>query len=467
MMDNLNKNLNEKDIYEAFNDMDFDEKEFKDIPIEMSEIQKRKLKNNLNKKIKGKKSKKIKIATTAAAVTLCCLIGIGMAAPGFAKDIPVLRSIVQTMNDKYGVQGDYQKYSQIINKTVYSNGMGVTINEVLCDDSQLIISYTVKSDKKIKGLDQQIGDLFLGNNIKINGKTEHFGGGMQWDYLDDNTLIGVCEIDVGRKKMPKKFNIDLNISQIFNVKGKWNFAFSASKDEIMAKTKVFNPNTKIEFPNSKIIVEKVMFSPINTSIFIKGDYKDREKFNHITMGIFDYDNWFILDDKGRKLSNKGASGGTAQGIFKTYDFEYKFDFESSKDIPKYLTVIPCEIQKGNAKIQQVKKVIDDKYPIELNQGKIGNLIIKDLKYENDKTIIEYTADGKFPDFQASHLYIKDEKGEMIKPYNEFNKKRDENNPKEFTLEVPRLEKGKKYFLCTNTLDNFEFKEEYMFKIPLE
>lgn len=477
-MTDTNKNLNEKDIYEAFNNMDFDESEFKNIPVEMSEMQKRRLKNNLNKQIKGEKGKKLKIATTAAAVTLCCFIGISMAAPGFAKEIPVLRSIVQTINDKYDIQGEYQKYSQIVNKTVYNNGMGFTINEVLCDDSELIISYTVKSDKKIKGLD--IASLFLGNNIKINGKTEHFGGGMQWDYLDDNTLIGVCEIDVERKNMPKKFNIDLNISQIFGVKGKWDTAFTVSRNELMSKTTVFNSNTKVELPNSKIVVEKVMLSPINTSIFIKGDYKDKNK-DRYRGNMFDYDYWFVFDDKGNELSQKGSGGGT-EGLFSKYDFHYKYDFQSLKNIPKYLTVVPCEItptieggitedgkafEKANKEVKKIKKAIDGKYPVELSQGKIGSLIIKEIKNEKDKTLIKYTANGKVPNFQSTYLYIEDEKGERIKSYNEFNRKMDENNSKEFILEVPRLENGKRYFLCTDTLDNYEFKEEYMFKIPLE
>lgn len=51
---------------------------------------------------------------------------------------------MQTLNNKYGNRGDYAKYSEIINKSVSNNGITITINEVIADDSKLVISYTLK-----------------------------------------------------------------------------------------------------------------------------------------------------------------------------------------------------------------------------------------------------------------------------------------------------------------------------------
>ncbi len=61
-----------------------------------------------------------------------------------------MNSIIQKLNNKYGNKGDYAKYSEIINKSVSNNGITITINEVIADDSKLIIGYTLKGDKKIK-----------------------------------------------------------------------------------------------------------------------------------------------------------------------------------------------------------------------------------------------------------------------------------------------------------------------------
>jgi len=80
---------------------------------------------------------------------------------------------MQILNNKYGNKGDYAKYSEIINKSVSNNGITITVNEVIADDSKLVISYTLKSDKKIKDL-----EVFgLGRFLKINGKTFSSRGG--------------------------------------------------------------------------------------------------------------------------------------------------------------------------------------------------------------------------------------------------------------------------------------------------
>ncbi|NMA57811.1 DUF4179 domain-containing protein, partial [Clostridium cochlearium] len=186
--------MNDKDIYETFNYMNFDEKEYENIPVEMNEIEKKRIKKNLIKNIKENKSmKKAKIAITAAAITLVCGVGIVGAAPDTLKNVPILNSIVQKFNDQSGYNGDFQKYVQAVGQTVKNNGIKITINEALCDDSQLIIGYTIKGDQNIKKLvNNGAGMPFLGNDIKINGKQEHFGGGLSIDYLDDNSIIAVC-----------------------------------------------------------------------------------------------------------------------------------------------------------------------------------------------------------------------------------------------------------------------------------
>ncbi|BDR81495.1 hypothetical protein N072000002_16770 [Clostridium tetani] len=460
--------MNNKDIYEAFNYMNFDEKEYENIPIEMNEIEKKRIKKNLIKNIKENKSmKKTKIAITAAAITLVCGVGIVGAAPDTLKNVPILNSIVQKLNDQSGYKGDFQKYVQAIGQTVKNNGLEITINEALCDDSKLIIGYTVKGDRDKKQLvSNGVGMPFLGNNIKINGKKEHFGGGLRIDHLDDNSIIAVCEMDLENKKLPKDFNVDLNIKEAFNIKGIWDFSFSVSKEDVEAKTTTFKPGTKIKLTGANIKIDKVMFSPINTSILLNGNYTDKKEAMKHGDGIFPYSDWFVFDDKGVEIAWKGAGGGT-KGLLPN-KFNYKYDFEVVKNIPKHLTVIPFKYNGyGKEKPEYVTKSLDSKYPIELNQGKIGKLIIKEVQNKEDKTIIKYRAEGKVPYFQAQNLSVKDELGEYIKPYEGYYTQRDKDNPNEFTLVLDKLKPNKKYFISTSILDDYELKEEYSFKIRLQ
>ncbi|MCS4463529.1 hypothetical protein JTT01_01995 [Clostridium botulinum] len=93
-------------------------------------------------------------------------------------------------------------------------------------------------------------------------------------YIDDYTYIGSEEIHTSIPEN-KKFNIDVNITEVSDIKGKWNFAFSASKEEISRESTVFKPNQKLDLPDSNGTIHKVVFSPIDTSIFITGYGKNK------------------------------------------------------------------------------------------------------------------------------------------------------------------------------------------------
>lgn len=478
MKNNKKINLEEKELCKLFNEIKFEEIELNNIEEEVDIIQKDRIKKNLNNKIKGEnRSNKLKYISIAAAITLVFSIGIVTTSPPFAKNIPVLNSIIQTLNNKYGNKGDYAKYSEIINKSVSNNGITITINEVIADDSKLIIGYTLKSDKKIKDL-----EVFgLGGFLKINGKTFSSGGSSCGDYIDDYTYIGSEEIHTSIPK-DKKFNIDLNITEVSDIKGKWDFAFSASKEEIFRESTVFKPNQKLDLPDSIATIDKVVFSPIDTSIFITGNGKNKNIKAGPNGGMFDYRYWVAYDDNGVELIPKGLGGGKFD--FNKNIFSSEMQYVKTKSIPKYLTIIPCKIipSEGGGgrrdkngketlitietkKPKEISKVIDGVYPIELSQGKMGKLIINDIKTENNKTIVKYIAKGKAPYFQAEDLLIKDDQGKCVE-IKDYIRRKDEENPNEFTKVFEGLNPNKQYTIFTNDFDNVEFREDLKFKIEL-
>ncbi|WPC41692.1 DUF4179 domain-containing protein [Clostridium sp. JS66] len=474
-MNNKDFNLEEKDIYKLFNEIRMEESEFNEMEEEISTIEKERIKKNLNKKIKGQKGfKKLKCGSIAAAISLISIIGIGTASSAFAENIPVLSSITQTLNDKFGFHGEYEKYSQVVNKSVKDKGITFTLNEVLADDSKVVIGYTIKSDKKIS--DEEA--MFVLSSVKINGKMSSGShGSSTGNYIDDYTYVGTEEIHTKIPQDSNKFNVDLNVSEIGNVKGKWNFAFSISKEELLKNSTVFKPNKKIDFPDSSATIDKVVFSPIDTSIFLSGKSKTKRSGGH---GLLDYDYWIAFDDKGIELTPKGLGGGS--GNLNDGNFSCEMDYVHMKSIPKYLTIVPCKITPSGGggvsvdkngketpiKVEtrepkEISKVIDGIYPIELPQGKMGKVIIKEIKTENNKTIVKYTAQGKAPYFQAQDILIKDDKGKNIK-IRDYNLRKDENNPNEFTKTFEALDPNKKYTIYTNDLSNVDFGENLKFTI---
>ena len=198
--------------------------------------------------------------------------------------------------------------------------------------------------------------------------------------------------------------------------------------------------------------------------------------------MFDYRYWVAYDDNGVELIPKGLGGGKFD--FNENIFFSEMQYVKTKSIPKYLTIIPCKIipSEGGGvrrdkngketpitietkKPKEISKVIDGVYPIELSQGKMGKLIINDIKTENNKTIVKYIAKGKAPYFQAEDLLIKDDQGKCVE-IKDYIRRKDEENPNEFTKVFEGLNPNKQYTIFTNDFDNVEFREDLKFKIEL-
>lgn len=472
--------MNEKDLYKLFNHIKTDESEFDNIEEEISTMKKKRIMKNLNKKIKGKRNWNIiKYSSTAAALALVALIGINTVSPSFAENIPVIGSVVQALNEKMGIYGDYAEYSQIVDKTVTDKGIGVTVNEVIADGSRLIIGYTVKSNDK---LEDDGSNLDLTSDFKINGKRIDGGGSAMGNYIDDYTYIGSETVNISLLKIPEEFKIDLKISNIMNTKGRWDFAFNASKEEITKNSTVFKPNQQIDFPDSIVTIDKVEFSPIGTYISLSGDYKvEPDEFDD---SIFEYDYWLAYDDKGVELTSNGIGSGSSGGN-EPKDFHSEMEYVKVDDIPKYLTIIPLkvtptggggisfdsdgketpfEIETKEAK--EISEIIDGVYPKELPQGEFGKLVINDIATIGNTTTVTLTVEGKTPHFQAKRLNIKDDQGETIRFRNRAIL-RDCQNPNEFIIEFEALDPSEEYYLNTTDFANIEFDENMEFRIKLE
>jgi len=472
-MNSKNYGLTEKDIYRLFNHVRFEDGELGDLTADADAVPKERIKQALTGRIRRQRT--VKLLTSglaAAALVFFCLIGIGTALPSLAANVPVLNSIIQALNDRSGYHGAYADYSQIVNKSVTSNGLTLTINEVLADDSKLIVGYTVQGVDKINNL----GDICLVSNTKINGKLYSSTGGGAGKFLDEYTYVGYEDVHPQPMVAAQVLNINFNVFEIAGRSGRWNFAFSASKDELSKQSIVFRPNNVLDFPSSRATVDRVVFSPIDTAIFISGKYKTPKKAG-TPYSIIDYDYWLVYDDQGVELVPKSVGGGSSDG----QNMNCEMDFDSVKDIPKYLTVIPCKItpsMEGGGEVggpmtvtrgiepKEVSHIIDGTYPIELAQGKLGRLIIRGIKTVDNKTTVEYTAEGMAPYFQGTNLFIKDDRGEIVVAEN-YNIRRNDQQPNEFTLEFPALDPNRRYTIYTNFFDNVAIRDDLKFRIELD
>jgi hypothetical protein len=462
-MDGKDFILAEKDIYRLLNEVKLDLNEFTDAETPMPETLKKRLKQSLLPRAgSGRGRKRASKALFAAAVSLMLLIGAGMASPALAKNIPVVNSIFQVLNEKFGYHEGYIPYSQLVAKSVTDQGITLTINEALADDSKLIIGYTVKSAGKIKDLQGVTLIAFL----KINGSSGGGGSGTG-EYLDDTTFIGSEEINYDSPSFSDLLKVDLNVDELMGVKGRWDFSFTVSKAELVKKTTVFKPNNQMNLPEGPLTFDKVVFTPIDSTLYFSGNFSNQDTGANLMDKIAAYQ-WIVFDDQGTELIPRGGSLGGNSNLLFGRDFQGTAQFEKVSHIPQYLTVIPYRLPVTAAKKDpgQNLKEIDGNYPLELSQGKMGKLIIQGIETENGQTVIRYTAEGKAPYFQGERLYVKDAAGESVPPQS-YDIRKDEGHPNDFTMVFPAFAQAKPYFVGTTQFTDIDFLDDLKFKITLQ
>lgn len=441
-----------------------------DEDINLDDLKKKRLKKELMKKIcvKNKKRNVCKIAATCV-----CALTVFFTIPVFAKNIPGIKSIIQVLNGSSDDLGEYEKYSKLVNKSITSNGITLTINEIECDKRSLMIGYTIKSKGNIKDIivqdisDKRFKTFSFIKFFKVNSKRAESGSshGTIGKYIDNHTYINSETLDNGSTDFPSDFKVDLDINDIYGIKGNWNFKFSVSQEDMLKNTKEFTPNKFVKLPDADITIKNVSFTPINTFINFDGKYSkggEEDVRKQRIIGYMPYEHFFVFDDKGNEIVSKGNSATISTG---SRDFYYNCNFVSSKYIPKYLTVIPYRTKYNKSGTQKIVKDINGVYPIELSQGKFGEIVINKITTENDKTIVNYSVKGLVPIFRSNGIYIVDDKDNVVDSLGES--KKIEGNPNNYIMEFKALDKNRKYKIVTNDLSDIEIREDLKFKIDLK
>lgn len=328
-----------KNIYEQFNNIEFDIDKLNSTNIEIDELTKNKLKKNLKYQTKKDRKKKIYKRTAISVASFLLIFSLAYrneSFVAFARNIPILGSIFETFEytDK---KADFNSYSQKIGETQKSNGYELTFNEVVFDDYRLMMTYTIKSKEKITIQDcmsQGFPTTTLEDNPKMNNTTKlnnkNLIGGGSGDAINiDEHTIQILEIrDINDLNLGNNVILDIDIKKIKNTIGSWKFKIPITKEKISKNIKTFNPNIKIQVPGvqkkeTTLIIYEVSFSPISTNICFKS--KDEVKLSEVT----------FKDENGNIIESLGSSTSINYG---KSVFEIIYELETMKEIPNKIFV---------------------------------------------------------------------------------------------------------------------------------
>lgn len=306
-------------IYKYLNDIDMDIEGINSIDAELDDITKKRIKKNLNNSVRISNGKGLISKGIVVVVSLLVTFLLIIPKPSlvtFASNIPALNTLFQKFGLGYG--GDFQDYTQIIDKAKKDKGYEVKINEIVMDDFSFKLIYTIKCPEKVLTFIDQKGSSFPhtpGKTIKIKGKDFTAGSGGTHRIIDDYTVQVIEDYDIDNINIPKNFNMEINFKEINNIKGNWDFNFSVSKEKISKNIKTYYPNKQLEIQNSNgkkvsLTFEKISSSPISTAILVKSNNE------------FNYNKLIFKDEQGNIIEPSGSSLEANNGVFTAL---YKFD----------------------------------------------------------------------------------------------------------------------------------------------
>lgn len=200
------------------------------IPSQIDDI----INQNIQRAIRDKQkpARKHRKMITALVASLLLFMVLGISNPAIASNIPFIKNIFEVLQDGFRYPGNYSKYSEFVGETVYSNGIAVTVADVLCDGEMLHITYIIKKDtpfpyRQITGDDGNILFDIQALNVKLlaadlkNGDTLiSFAGDsyINGKFIDDDTFIGVTSysLEYLNVELPTEFSFNVLITEITN-----------------------------------------------------------------------------------------------------------------------------------------------------------------------------------------------------------------------------------------------------------
>lgn len=275
--------MNEKDIYKLLNNIDIEDEimEFEDI----SEIEKEKIKRDIKSDVRFKSKNKNKnnsknkkyIAVAAASLIVISSFNSSIPKTIYAKTMSTLDNISLSISELLNTNNDISDYATTINKSIEYDGVNIKLGDVIIDDDQLIITSLVEVE------DTSIDNISFDYNIKINGKTIKEGssfGSTGKIEKDSNIFSDVRYISVDKDLLDEdKLNLDLSINKVYlsrentetnkKVKGKWDYSFTATTEELRKDTNVLNINEKFTIGKNEYEIENIIINPVNQIIKVK------------------------------------------------------------------------------------------------------------------------------------------------------------------------------------------------------
>ena len=367
-----------KDIYELLNEIDIDEKEFEE--MEVTELEKAKVKKELKKSLHEKKKGKSWKRNIAAAAVIIGLSAstFGLTFPATAGNIPVIGDIFRFLdNGRTGLYDEYKEYSTEINMAEESKGITVTINDAIYDGKTVSITYSIETEQDLGN------DPMIYGTLDIKGSTGQ-AGTSAISKIDENHYVGLITASSMNLRNEDTVKIKWNLGSITipekqeEIKGKWNFALTLDATE--SRTQLSDQS--VEQNGVQVHVGEISITPMSFIVYYDQVVSEniRNKWHGVEVEIE------VKDELGNNYSGEG-NGGT--GDSEGYNISWSKTFEKLDEKATKLIITPHitlrEYTSENFGSVEMTKDGEREIPIPKKPGKgKEEFVLEDIIIELEK-----------------------------------------------------------------------------------
>lgn len=333
-----------KHLYELLNEVETDFDCYTQTPL--TPLEKKQMEHRIRKKLHHNKShKSIKIA---CAIACCSILFLGV----FHEE--VYATILQAQNKlsvMLGITKDLSPYEKVINQTITKNGISLTLNSVILNNDQLIISVTETQETPIS--DQST----ITGTVSIDGEINHNGGVGASNRIDNYTIEHIMELELGTDfdvNQTREFHLIFeNYDTSLDKKGQvWEYKFFADGVQLSSDTKKTPLAVSFTLPNNTIVtLSEFVTNALGDKIYFT--FNGPNSYNIVLRG---------MDNQNHPvefyLSHSNETGGR-------FDLDM-LDYEPTNDVISYtLTPYAVEFPKESGRMSNDFKPIGEAFTVQI------------------------------------------------------------------------------------------------------
>lgn len=258
----------------------------------------------------GRQRRRRRVMTRMVSYTACLLILISVASVRFSPEVaayvgeklPGLRSLVELIHYDKGLELALDNdYMQPVGLFEEHDGMKVTIDGLIADESRIIVFYTLEKKDGQKSI-VNLHEASLSDNMIFSSSYGFSAYDADWENIQGT--IDFYPNEEGN--IPDTLNLELEFNletETASKNTKWKFAIPVDKDKFEGLKETYDLNQTVTVEGQKITFGKMTVYPTRIMLEVAYDPANMKK-------LFSFDDLRLEDEKGEAFGSivNGMSG---------------------------------------------------------------------------------------------------------------------------------------------------------------